>query len=231
MVFLVYFCVCGDFVCVFLFSEFFFLQVTVLVVLVFFFFIWDSFFLIINAVFFLAVVAFLAWLIDADIYINFLIIIDLGVFFILLGFLLNFVSVFTATRPGSYRREFFVVFFLFFLLVRCGGSSVSGLVLFLPNAVTFYDWYAVFNLFYFTDLQLLSDIYYTLSGFEFIVMNFYLYVIIVCLYVLRRCRDYELSPLPLSFSGGLTVRGNFLRVQDPQAQNLVRASVRTWSRN
>ena len=93
--------------------------------------------------------------------------------------------------------------------------------------VTLYDWYSIFGLYYFTDLQLLSDIYYNLSGFEFILMNFYLYIIIVCLYVLRRCRDYSLSFFPQSFSGGLTVRGNFLRVQDPQAQTLVRASVRT----
>jgi len=62
-------------------------------------------------------------------------------------------------------------------------------------------------------------------------MNFYLYTVIVCLYVLRRCRDYGINLFAWSFVGGLTVRGNFLRVQDSQAQNLVRASVRTWSRN
>lgn len=217
--------------CVFLFSEFFLLQITVLVVLFFFFLFWDSFFLIINAVCFLGVIACLAWLIDADIYINFLIIIDLGVFFILLGFLLNFISTFTTARLDFYRRDYFLAFFILCLLVRCSGSAVSGFVSFFPNTVTFYDWYGIFGLYYFTDLQLLSDIYYTLSGLEFIIMNFYLYVIIVCLYVLRRCRDYDLSFFTSSFSGGLTVRGNFLRVQDLQAQSLVRASVRTWSRN
>ena len=165
---------------------------------------------------------------DADIYINFLIIIDLGVFFILLGFLLNFVSLFDVSHLSRGRGGFAVLLlFIFYLLVL--GGRTSAVSSFFPFLVLFYDWFAIFNLFYFTDLQLLSDIYFTFSGFEFILMNFYLYTVIFCLYILRRSSYafVESGRSPSYFRGSLTVRGNFMRVQDPQAQVLVRASVRT----
>ena len=217
-----------------MFSEFFILQFFTVVILIFFFFFWDSFFLIINALSFLAVAALFAWLLDADIYINFLVIIDLGVFFILLGFLLNFISVFTLTRSFLRRRGFYFILLLGFSVLGYSGDS-STLPPLCSFLVLFYDWFSIFSLFYFTDLQLLSDIYFTFSGLEFLLMNFYLYTVIVCLYILRRCSYPHLYTNPTKTSlychSGLTVRGNFMRLQDLQAQALVRASVRAWSKN
>ena len=210
-------------------NEFLLLQFTFILVIYFFIFFWDSFFLIINAVIYLGTVALFAWLLDADIYINFLIIIDLGVFFVLLGFLLNFISLFQVTKPAiSYSSSIFL--FLPFLLFIIGASD-NG-VTNLPFGISFYDWYGIFTLYYFTDLQLLSDLYYIFSSLEFIIMNCYLYTVILVVYVLRQVSGFansSYSPFTRP-SGPTTVRGNFMRAQDVQSQLLTTSSARVWSK-
>ena len=215
---------------VYLFNEFLLLQVLLVLCVCFFFLLQDSFFLLINAIFYLTVVVFLAWLLESDIYINFLLIIDLGVFFVLLGFLLNLVSLFADHSRNLVVNLFYFFYFIFFIFLSFLGTSLASSSL--PFLVSFYDWYTIFNLVYFTDLQLLSDIYYIFVSFEFIIMNFYLYWVILVLYILRQ------FTLVVTGGGGVfspqqslnTVRGNFMRTQDIQSQLLVSASVRVWSR-
>lgn len=97
-----------------------------------------------------------------------------------------------------------------------------------PFLITYYDWFSIFNLYYFTDLQLLSDIYYVFAGLEFILMNFYLYTVILILYCLQRVVPSLDDHFLTTFRDNVTVRGNFMRMQDIQAQILTRASVRVW---
>nr|YP_011027884.1 NADH dehydrogenase subunit 6 [Euplotes vannus]UPM52094.1 NADH dehydrogenase subunit 6 [Euplotes vannus] len=211
------------------FNDFILLQFFFILLLVFFLFLWDSFFLIINAVCFLSIVALFAWLIDSDIYINFLVIIDLGVFFILLGFLLNFISLFRETRGSSNPLLSFLVFGLLVGAFSCFSDAEVGTAE-LPLLVTYYDWFSIFNFYYFTDLQLLSDIYYVLAGLEFLLMNFYLYSVILVIYCLRRSPQERSDFFLTTFKDNVTVRGNFMRTQDIQSQILSRATVRVWQK-
>lgn len=208
-----------------MFNDFILLQFFFILLLVFFLFLWDSFFLLINAVCFLSIVALFAWLIDSDIYINFLVIIDLGVFFVLLGFLLNFISLFRETRGSSNP---FLSFLIFGLLAGAHYvfSNAEVETTGLSFLITYYDWFSIFNFYYFTDLQLLSDVYYVLAGLEFILMNFYLYVVILVLYCLRRSLQKRSDFFITDFKDNVTVRGNFMRTQDIQSQVLSRATVR-----
>lgn len=55
----------------------------------------ELFFIILNSILYLFIIVCYTWLHDVEIIINFLLIIDLGVFFILLAFLLNLTQLFT----------------------------------------------------------------------------------------------------------------------------------------
>ena len=219
------------YICVWLFSDVLFLQLSLIILLGFLFLMWDTFFIIINAMLYLFLISILSWLFDSDIYINFLIIIDLGVFFIMLSFLVNFISLFQSKRERTYGPAP-IYLFLFLLL---GFFLTTPLVLnfnLLPYQVSFYNWYSINDFAYFTDLQFLSDIYYVFFTYEFLLMNFYLYLAILILYVFQllfsilKTRRAVLS----GFSSPVFSKGLFMRVQDVQNQTLQKASVRVWSK-
>lgn len=76
---------------------------------------------------------------DSDIYINFLVIIDLGVFFILLAFLLNFISLFREVRNYSPKQTFGLVALVGFigLLTHFGNTDTTYPSF--PFLITYYD--------------------------------------------------------------------------------------------
>lgn len=219
------------YICVFLFSDVLFLQFSLIILLGFLILMWDTFFIIINAILYLFLISTLSWLFDSDIYINFLIIIDLGVFFIMLSFLVNFISLFQSKRERTYGPVPTYLFLLILLSFFLATPLTLNFSL-LPLQVTFYNWYSVNDFTYFTDLQLLSDLYYLFYTYEFLIMNFYLYLAILALYVFQlffnilKTRRGAL----VSLSSPVFSRGLFMRVQDIQNQTLQKASVRVWSK-
>lgn len=189
---------------------------------------WDSFFVIINAIVYLAITSLFSWLLDADIYINFLIIIDLGVFFVLLSFLVNFISLFQTKRLNFSNSTLLVV--LPALLITSHSAAVTTPLL--PLQITHYNWYSVFNFTYFTDLQLLSDVYYVFFPFEFVLMNCYLYLAILALYFMQLFfNNFKFRKSLNSETGSVTnQRGLWMRSQNAQEQTTQRASVRVWNK-
>lgn len=121
----------------------------------------------------------------------------MGVFFILLAFLLNFISLFREVRNHAPKPTlgFMALVGLLALFLYLG--DVDTTYSNLPFLITYYDWFSIFNLYYFTDLQLLSDIYYVFAGLEFILMNFYLYTVILILYCLQRVLFLEPVRFPM----------------------------------
>ena len=99
-------------------------------------------------------------------------------------------------------------------------------------SLNYYNWTNILSLTYLTDLQLWSELYYFYSTFEFILMNFYLYLAILFVFILFYLMNtVSMSPSVLtglrdSFSDLQFF--NYLRVQDFQKQKNQKASVRVW---
>ena len=103
-------------------NDFFLLQFLLTVTLLLFFYISENFFFILNAVTYLTAISALLWLHDLDIFVNFLVIIDLGVFFVLIAILVNVSSLFQNTYLFSLLNK--LVFMLPFLFVWCFLNSL-----------------------------------------------------------------------------------------------------------
>ena len=212
-------------------NEFFFLQLITYTTVLFFFYIKDNFFFVINAIIFLLSISIFLWLNDTDIFVNFLLIIDLGVFFILLGFLINLTSIFQ-NNAVFYDNKIFN-----FILIL----SITALVWFLSDnlnsnnfdfnfssILSFQNWYALLNLSFFADLQLMSDTFYLLTSFEFILMNFYLYTTILIIYLLLLATNIINVPYFRNYQN--TTLSNYLRKQNMSSQFNQTATVRVWKK-
>lgn len=226
-------------------NDYFLVQLSLILVLFFINSSKDIFFSLLNSIIYLGLIAVYSWLDDADILINFLIIIDLGVFFILLAFTLNLTKLFTynlATTNTHYSLLYFSVFFaLIFVFQYLYGSEFcylihSNFLKLWSFLLTFYNWYSVFSFVYFTDLQLLSEIYFHFNLLEFIVMNFVIYFTIVLIYfILTLSTLYKsvstLFYLPVFKQFNKFNNNFFIKSQNLQNQLSTRANLRVWSRS
>lgn len=190
----------------------------------------DLLFVTLHALGILVIVALLSWLLDADIYINFLIIIDLGLFFVLISFFLNLHTLFQSTRPERFTVRGSYLVFLFFIVFSTTNLNLIPLLL-NTSSITYYDWYSLLNLSYFADLQLLSDLYYTGFLFEFLLMNIYLYVTIFILLLIQygqKVINY-LPKVHQRFTAlDLALTGDIVRTQNTTKQERTVARVRVW---
>ena len=100
-------------------NDYFFIQIFLLVTLFFINSAKDLFFSLLNAIIYLGLISIYAWLDDADIFINFLVIIDLGVFFILLAFTLNLTKLFTYSLSSTriFYYSIYIPFFISFIFI------------------------------------------------------------------------------------------------------------------
>lgn len=151
----------------------------------------ELFFILLNSIIYLLLIVCYTWLHDVEIIINFLLIIDLGVFFILLAFLLNLTSLFTQTLDMSQLNKQ-IYLGLFLLVIYLTVQYILNLILNYNYTVyfgyswfmliTYYNWYNIYNIIYFSDLQLLADIYFFFNLLEFVIMNLIIYLSIFIVY-------------------------------------------------
>ena len=215
-----------------MFNDFLLLEICIILSLIFFFFLTDLFFFILNSVIFLLLIAFFLWLNDLDIIVNFLVIIDLGVFFVLICFLINFTHVFQNSiniNKTVFWKLFFIfsIFWIYFLPISVTDSFFSTV----NWTVTFYNWFGIFNFTYFTDLQLLSDLYFIYTSLEFVLMNCYIYFALIGIFILLNLKNT--SDIESNIHNAQLTSQNkslFLRYQDVQKQVNQTATVRVWTK-
>lgn len=131
---------------------------------------------------FLIIAGLIGLLNDGDIFIGFLWVIDLGVGLVFLIFVLHF-STFLSQKSivnlSLRNRLFFTVLIVFTLIFYYLFPNPT------PNSlnnfntthtwffkITFVDYYAIYNSFQITDLQVIKDAYFNFNSFEFFVINF-----------------------------------------------------------
>jgi hypothetical protein len=121
---------------------------------------------------------------DADIFVGFLWVIDLGVGLIFFIFILHFSNflhqkaVFDLSSKFFFFFFFFFVFFFFFFFFLTNpvdsnfNYELRKTWIF---AVSWYDYYEIFNNYIVSDLNLLREMYFINNSFGFFVINFMLF--------------------------------------------------------
>ena len=179
---------------------------------------------------------------DADIYIGFLWVIDLGVGLVFFIFILHFTSFlfqksqFNLTARHfifSYLTLFTILLFTYYLSSGADASYYGDLKKTWFFKLSYVDYFLVFNTVEVTDLNTLRDSYFLLNSFEFFIVNFSLFfgliASILMTFIVQRIFAF------LNFSQILNMQllkkadtGLFLRSQDFTRQQNTTAAVRSW---
>jgi hypothetical protein len=170
---------------------------------------------------------------DADIYIGFLWVIDLGVGLIFFIFILHFTSFLFQKSQFNLTSKYFVTIYMCVLLVLTIFYFFSG-----PNDATFFndlskswffkisylDYYHILFSYEVAELNTLKNTYFFLNSFEFFIVNFSLLyglltAILLCFLVhrifnfLNFSQVYNLQLLNNTTSGFIIRNQNFLKQQ------------------
>lgn len=168
-------------------------------------------------------------------------VIDLGLFFIILAFVINFANLYNYNFTNTINFKNTSLLILLSLMVyfiytaftnhNCNSSSLNNN--FTP--VNLINWYDLYNTIYMSDLQLWSDIYYILNFFEFIIANLIIYVgITIIVLIIKITDNVHLLKNNLNFKTYL--QNNelnydiFMKYQNTQKQVNKTGLVRVWTK-
>lgn len=179
---------------------------------------------------------------DADIYIGFLWVIDLGVGLIFFIFIVHFTAFLHQKAFFNLSARHFFFMYVFFVFVTVLGyywafpatnpySAGSTKLWFFK--VTHLDYYAIMFSYEVTDLNTLRDTYFLLNGFEFFVVNFSLFFgliasILMCFMIHRIFNFLNYSQIINFKILQKTDSGFFIRSQNFITQQNTGANVRVW---
>jgi hypothetical protein len=191
---------------------------------------------------YLVFLGFLMMLDDADIFVGFLWVIDLGVGLIFFIFILHFSNFLHQKSFFDLSSRFLFLFFFFFLFVFIFFYFIAN-----PNDINlnyqlkkswffFLSWYNYYSFFYsytLTDLNLLREIYFYNNSFQFFLINFMLFYgifasINLCFLIKRVFTFLNLSQLKnLNISNEINSTF-FIRNQNFIKQQNTSAGTRVW---
>ena len=121
---------------------------------------------------------------DADIFVGFLWVIDLGVGLIFFIFILHFSNFlhqksFFDLSSRYLFLYFFIFFFIFLFFYFLSNSNDLNLIYQLKKTwfffISYYNYYSFYNTYHVTDLNLLREIYFYNNSFGFFLINFMLF--------------------------------------------------------
>ncbi len=168
------------------------IQCFLIFIIIFLYWLTDLSFLLIVGIVYLFILSGLCFYLETDILICFLIIIDLGVFFILLAFTIHFLKYINKKYLfiNSVKNVFIVLILIFLLL---------GIVLFTfnPNFIQklSYNWIFFLNYINYTathqiiwlsEMQLFKEIFFNFNSFEFILISILLFIDLLCIFFLYK---------------------------------------------
>ena len=179
---------------------------------------------------------------DADIYIGFLWVIDLGVGLVFFIFILHFTSfLFQKSQFNLTARHFlftysgllFTFLFLYFNASFADNATYGDLSKTWMFKLSYIDYFSVLNTTEVTDLNTLRDTYFLLNSFEFFVVNFSLFfgliASILMTFIIQRIFAF------LNYSQIINMgllenadSGFFIRSQNFITQQNTTAGVRSW---
>ena len=227
-----------------LFNETLVLETLIIIALLFYVSSTNLMMLLYTGGIYLLLIGVLALVNDADIYIGFLWVIDLGVGLVFFIFILHFTSfLFQKSYYNLTARHFifgylFFIFsslFLYFFANTTDNSYLLGLTKTWFFKVTYMDYYSILYSNEVTDLNTLRDTYFLLNSFEFFIVNFSLFFglitsILMC-FMIQRIFSF------LNFSQSINMNllsaadtGFFIRNQNFITQQNTPGVTRVWAK-
>lgn len=227
-----------------LFNDIFILETLILLSILFYTCSTNLLMLLYTGFLYLMLIGTLALINDADIYIGFLWVIDLGVGLVFFIFILHFTSfLFQKSYFNLSARHFFslllvtisMIFLYYFLATPADNSFNGDLLKTWFFKITYMDYYLIYHSSEVTDLNTLRDTYFFLNGFEFFVVNFSLLfgllaAILMC-FLIQRVFNY------LNYSQIINYRllnsnssSFIIRNQNFTTQQSTFSSVNQWSK-
>jgi hypothetical protein len=182
---------------------------------------------------------------DADIYIGFLWVIDLGVGLVFFIFILHFTSFLFQKSQFDlssrhfvfmYLLSFFTLYFFYYFASPADTSYYGDLSKTWFFKVSYVDYMLIANTNEVTDLNTLRETYFLLNSFEFFIVNFSLFFglvasILMCFMIQRIFAFLNFTQV---INMGLLSKadtGFFVRCQNMESQQRTSASVRTWAKS
>ena len=200
--------------------------------------------LLYNAGLYLVLLGFYSLLNDADIYIGFLWVIDLGVGLVFFIFMLHFTSFLHAKSNFNIMLRWSIfyliiilslLFYFYFLSFNIDKSfHLSSDNLWFFN-ISYIDYYFIFFSHEVTELNLLRETYFLINSFEFFLINFSLFfglvtAILLCFIIHRVFNFLNYSQLKSSKLLNNLNSSFFIRNQNFISQSNAPIVVKTWSR-
>ena len=227
-----------------LFSEYFILEVLLVLVTLYFITSNNIMILLYNAGIYLILIGLYSLLNDSDIYIGFLWVIDLGVGLVFFIFMLHFLPFLHQKSKFNVKNKYLLLYFLlllfiylylYFFALNIDYLSTSDLGKFWFFSLTYLDYYFIFYTVEVTELNLLRESYFLTNSFEFFLINFSLFfglitAIILCFSIHRifnflnysKVKNYKLlQSVNSSF---------FIRNQNFVTQSNTPIVTKTWAR-
>lgn len=227
-----------------LFNDIFLLEILILISILFYTCNTNLLILLYTGFIYLMLVGTLALINDADIYIGFLWVIDLGVGLVFFIFILHFTSfLFQKSFFNLSARHFFTlsltalsITILYYFISSPTDNSFSGdLLKTWFFKISYMDYYLIYNSLEVTDLNTLRDTYFCLNGFEFFVVNFSLLfgllaAILICFLIQRVFNFLNYSQIINYRLLHLNTSGFIIRNQNFTTQQSMFSTVNQWSK-
>ena len=200
--------------------------------------------LLYNAGLYLIVLGFYALVNDADIYIGFLWVIDLGVGLVFFIFMLHFLpflnqkSINNTTRRYLFLYNILIllsVFYFYFLSSNNDYRCTLDLEKSWFFSVSYIDYYKIFFSNEVTELNLLKESYFIFNSFEFFLINFSLFfglvTAILMFFMIHRVFNFlNYSQIKNTLSLKSLNSSFFIRNQNFITQSNTPIVTKTWSR-
>ena len=185
------------------------------------------FFLLLNSIIFLFFITVYGWFLELDIFISFLLVLDLGLFLVFFTMLIYLTYLFRAFNSFyTPANLFFYIIFFYFVSSEWNQNKNT----FWFYNIIFYNWYFFFSSKFNSDLQILFECYFNLISFEFLLINGYIYLIILfsalILKVIGNFCYKDLSFDNYNFYNFF----NILKRQNLTKQIFQQAVIRCWSK-
>ena len=227
-----------------LFSNLFLIEILILVSVLYFTLSSNIMLLLYTSGLYLVFIGLYSMLNDADIYIGFLWVIDLGVGLVFFIFMLHFTSFlhqktyFNISNRlltlSSYLILTTYIYFYFFSY-NADSNFNNDLMKSWTFHVTHIDYYSLLNSFEITELNLLRDSYFVLNTFEFFIINFSLFFGLISAILLYFLIQRVFNILNFSQITDANTLSNiessfFIRHQNYINQQNMPQSVRIWKK-
>lgn len=165
-----------------------FIQSLLFFLVFFIFWITDFIILLLFGIFYLLIISFLTIVYDSDILISFLIIIDLGVFFILLSFSIHFLKFIDykyifINQIKNILILFIIIFILIINIFNLSSQHINiNFIFSWFFFINFINYYYINTLIFYSDMHIFKEIYFNINSLEFILISILLIVAIVVVY-------------------------------------------------